>query len=216
MRKKIIVFIIFFIIGLSSLFAERKEMTKSFQIQGAYGAVTELAITPIPAQSQNYRIGMPFNVEDVQVQSSQKAGRKIAEWSLISNTKFILKVKATKLTYNGESATAEPLDYVITFAYRLTDTVGTQHFQYNTESGAANLVGSSEAGATGEKDGEYTIIDILGPEFTEEYFSNSYIGILNESIYFKFTQSASAKVQDDNLVPPGEYSAAVTLLIEGE
>ena len=214
MRKKIIVFIIFFIIGLPSLFAERKEMTKSFQIQGAYGAVTELAITPIPAQSQNYRIGMPFNVEDVQVQSSQKAGRKIAEWSLISNTKFILKVKATKLTYNGESATAEPLDYVITFAYRLTDSIGTQHFQYNTESDSATLIGASEVGLTGQKDGDYTIIDILG-SVTDEYFNNSYLGILNESIYFKFTQSASAKVSNDELVPPGEYSATVTLLIEG-
>ena len=120
------------------------------------------------------------------------------------------------MTYIGESETAEPLDYVVTFAYKLSDISGTNYFQYNTESGAATLIGSSSAGSTGQKEGEYTIIDILGPEYDESYFATDYVGILNESVYFKFTESASAKVSDDELVPPGEYSATVTLLIEGE
>ena len=112
------------------------EFSRSFTIQAGRDTVASLEITPISAQTENYRIGMPFNIEDTQVQNSVNgvpnlgSGRTIANWSLISNTNFDLTIQAEPLHYTGDQAevgTEVPsLNYILTFFCNLTRANGNQ------------------------------------------------------------------------------------------
>lgn len=221
MKKAFLLMIMIITVFSSLISAEEgwKDMSKGFQIQGGVGSVVDIAIEAVPAQSQNYRLGMPFNVEDVQVQSTNTgAGRKIAEWSLVANDSFVLGIKATKLKFDGtptEGQDPEDLNYVVSFAYRLSNDSDTQYFRYNTETQSASITEgySSRTNEVDTSDSEMRIVDILGDRYSDEFFVSNYIGILNENVYFKFTDSSSSIVDDDSLVPPGSYSAQVTLMI---
>ena len=198
-----------------------KDMSKGFQIQGGVGGFVDIAIESIPAQTENYRLGMPFNVEDIQVQNTnQGSGRKIAEWSLVANEAFELGIKAEKMKFDGtpqEGQKPKNLDYIISFAFRLSDNSDTQYFTYNTETASAAITGGT-SGRTNQidsNDPDMKIVDILGTDpdrFKDDFFINNYVGILNENVYFKFVESPET-ISDDTLVPPGSYSAQVTLMI---
>ena len=127
-------------------------------------------------------------------------------------------VKEELLKFDGtptEGQDPEDLNYVVSFAYRLSNDSDTQYFRYNTETQSASITEgySSRTNEVDTSDSEMRIVDILGDRYSDEFFVSNYIGILNENVYFKFTDSSSSIVDDDSLVPPGSYSAQVTLMI---
>ena len=192
--------------------------TKSFNIQGAYEAETELIVEPIPSQTQSYLIGMPFNIEDRQVQYGQtESGRMIARWSLLTNDpNVVLKVKAEQLKHTQRDST--PLDYELRLFYRLG---------YYDESGLLIDGGNSDALVyTATAANEEKSYDIFASAIEE----GTYIGSIDGSIYFMFTEGSSAMLNPadgsapayekeknpDAYFPGGEYEAQVTLTLEAK
>ncbi len=209
--KRITVFLLAILVFAFS--ASSKSMTKSFQIQGFCDDIVTVVMEAIPAQTQNYRIGMPFNIEDTQVQNDQKDGRKIGEWSVGANSPFILEFQPGYLTH--VDGTSKPLPYILTYSYTLA---GTDHsikensFSINT---AMHSVEFSSSGGSGSYDAGADIysIDILGNSSID---TGSYAGILNGNIYFKFPTTISRDALANNTdYPPGEYSAEVKVWIKG-
>lgn len=203
--KKAILFTTMFTIMLVSLFCANK--TKSFNIQGGYGTFAELLVEPIPAQTQAYIIGMPFNIEDNLVQyGNTENGRMIATWSMMANTTPIkLKISGDKLMH--ESGTSEPLDYILTLFYDIG---------YYDANGL--LVNTTERTFT------YDSSDAENPDFTTIFDSqieqDSFIGSIDGSIYFMFTEKSSALLNPETGVPSyesfpgGNYSAEVVITLE--
>ena len=194
------------------------QRTKSFNIQGAYEAEIELIVEPIPSQTQSYLIGMPFNIEDRQVQYGQtESGRMIARWSLLTNDpNVVLKVKAEQLKHTQRDST--PLDYELRLFYRLG---------YYDESGLLIDGGNSDALVyTATAANEEKSYDIFASAIEE----GTYIGSIDGSIYFMFTEGSSAMLNPadgstpayekeknpDAYFPGGEYEAQVTLTLEAK
>ena len=97
--KRIIVFLTALLILLSLLpAAEWKEkMQRNIVVQGNYGTQVKVKFDRIATQSSSFSVGMPFDIEGRLVQyNATEKGREIAYWSVAANTKFTLKIKATK------------------------------------------------------------------------------------------------------------------------
>ena len=95
--------------------------TKEFTLMAGYAEVLYLEIDEIPAQSNQYIAGMPFNIEDYQVQANEtEHGREIATWNLLTNTsEFDLKIWGTPMTYVGEQENKTDLHYYLNIQYVL-------------------------------------------------------------------------------------------------
>ena len=89
MRKNTLV-IFLLLLSFSSFGKEYSlEMTRRFSLQAGFDSAMDISITPIAAQSQSYIAGMPFSIEDGQVQyQNTSQGREIARWNVLSNTDF--------------------------------------------------------------------------------------------------------------------------------
>ena len=205
------------------------EFTRSFSIQAGRDEFATINITPISAQSENYRIGMPFNIEDSLVQYveptvnddgtvNQQNGRHIADMSLISNTDFNIYIRADKLcsVYQTKDGNYAELDYVLTFDYELayytsgSDTPSEVSGRIKYETSDAS-VSSNGAGSAWRK---YDI-------FSESSFEGL-IGALNCPVYFQFTQAASNEITSAknqgvsgyDVLPYGDYTANVYIVLE--
>lgn len=185
-----------------------RELSKSLKIQAGYGSVLSISVEPIPAQTQQYLIGMPFSIEDSAVQSSNHGnGRRIAYWQLLSNAdNFIITITLEPLvSENGGYA----LPYVLTFEYSLGYYVGDMINKTDTKtfsvSSPDDVVGSiAEQTEVGTSTTVMNIISELG-------LSNNtlFIGGNEGNIYFKFADSVGASHIDS--APVGNYYADVKI-----
>ena len=177
-----------------------------------YAEVLYLEIDEIPAQSNQYIAGMPFNIEDYQVQANEtEHGREIATWNLLTNTsEFDLKIWGTPMTYVGEQENKTDLHYYLNIQYVLG---------YYLPGGS--ISSSESTWHEGIDPAAFTeanpkVIDMLkGIDGIEE---NSFVGNLGGSIFFEFTPASSEAIADDmdvdEVFPEGEYSASVTFMLE--
>ncbi len=232
-RTALLIILITILISFAS--ADNQYMNKHFQVQGFCDSVVSVVVDPIAAQSEKYRIGMPFNIEDVQVQNDQLDGRQIAHWSLGGNTDFILQIEADYMRYVGDPVPVNPgdesgeveylvpktLPYVLTFSYKLAGESEEDSFAIDLSDHSIEFESPNHPiGGTGYANGVY-IIDILAGTSVGEILANSsgdltvsYAGILNGNVYFKFPRTISREsLADDTDYPPGPYEAQVTVTI---
>lgn len=204
------------------------EFSRSFTIQAGRDTVASLEITPISAQTENYRIGMPFNIEDTQVQNSVNgvpnlgSGRTIANWSLISNTNFDLTIQAEPLHYTGDQAEADvpSLNYILTFFCNLTLANGHQDaiefsFDLNgnkcsTNHGVARLESGESIFPTeyASSASNQFYFDLLrGENIGLE--QGAFIGSLDGTVSFKFSDDVTQEELASDTYPAGSYEALV-------
>lgn len=225
--KRIIVLISVLMLSVFTLSATvTSKVQRRIVVQGAYDSVTKVVFSPISTQSGSFALGMPFDIEGRLVQYGQtENGREISKWSLVSNTKFKLKVKVGKLTYkktNTSDTNSCELDYIIKFTYE---------FGYYDSSGSAQSLSGYFSFDTGENDGKgrsYYLSSSGSIEYgtpdTDGYFeidimpavqSDSIVGSVDGSVYFMFTQTSTNKIQNQaDTVPSGDYEAQVIINIE--
>ncbi len=200
--KKRIIFILILMLSISSLAAETKIKTRSFRIQGGYSQVMDLAVTPVPAQTQSYIVGMPFNIEDTYVQwGTTEKGRLIANWNFLSNEPNVtLKISADPL--RSATRTSNPLDYQLIFTGNLN------FYDANGNSSSEEIEIVHTADSSTEQTYQLASLEIQ---------NESYIGEVNGAIYFMFTEESSAYLNgnpDYNELPAGDYVAEVRLTLE--
>ena len=223
--KKAFCFSIVFLLVSTLLFSATihdTETSKYFKIQGASGAVIRATVAPISTQSTSFIMGMPFDIEDDLVQYGvMQNGRTIANWSLVTNTGFEMKIKADLLastnTYNnGTDDVKCYLPYILKFDY---------NFGYFDSQGSSSITGDFEI------DNERGVVKYTDPTSglsTEKgisadgYLSFQFLpsgmglsGSVDGLIYFMFTESSSERIKKrGNTVPVGDYSAEVTIILE--
>lgn len=225
--KRIIVLLSVLVLSVFMLSATvTSKVQRRIVVQGAYDSVTKVVFSPISTQSGSFALGMPFDIEGRLVQYGEtENGREISKWSLVSNTKFKLKVKVGKLTYkktDKDDTNSCELDYIIKFTY---------DFGYYDSSGTAQDLSGFFSVDTGENDGKgrshyldssgtikygtpdddgYFDIDIM-PAVQKD----SLVGTVEGSVYFMFTQAATNQIQKQaDTVPSGDYEAQVIIKIE--
>lgn len=228
MKKRFIVFISIFVIGIFMLSATvNSKVQRRIVVQGAYDSVMKVVFSQISTQSGSFAVGMPFDIEGRLVQYGEtENGREIAKWSIVSNTSFKLKVKAGKLTYkitDTNDKNSCELNYIIKFTYDFGyyDTNGvfqnlSGYFSIDTgendgKGRSAYLDSSSGTVKYGNVDGEgYFLID-----FMPTVKGGSIVGSVDGSVYFMFTQESTDLIQEtqNNTVPSGDYEAKVILQI---
>lgn len=211
--KKPFIAIIFVFISFSLFAAYKHEISKPLSLQAGYGKVTKVNITEISSSNDpEFRIGMPFNIEDDSVNvSNAQNGRIIAKWDFVSNTPFSLKIDAKPLKH--EKDTSFELPYNLALDFTLSYTSGT--------------VRDSKAGCFTCSNGETKLLnennDTIGKPDTDGYVSIS--SLLNNSSAEKngFIGSASGYIrlsfadEDKTIIenaPAGQYSGEVTIHIK--
>ena len=214
--------------GLFSSANSIHEFTRSFTIQAGRSEFSTLVITPISSQTENYRIGMPFNIEDVQVQSTnQTTGRTIAEWSLISNTEFDLLIDAKPMRYIGSEGSSPDIPYMLTFECNLSlASGGEENISFYLDMGedgesdscgisygdttidSANALGASSS-HPGAQSFEFDILSGLSTGLAD---GGSFLGSLNGTIDFKFTK-VTAEELASSVYPAGQYEAEVIVTL---
>lgn len=229
MKKRLCIFILFFAMTslIFSATIHDTETSKYFKIQGASGAVIRATVSPISTQSTAFIMGMPFDIEDDLVQYGvMQNGRTIANWSLVTNTDFRIRIKAdllkSKNTYTDDTDSYVYcyLPYILKFTYNFGyfDSNGTSlsesgKFEIDNERGVAKY-NDPATGLSTEKglsaDG-YIDFQFLPSGITEHGISGSVDG----DIYFMFTESSTNRIKNNgDTVPVGEYSALVTIVLE--
>lgn len=227
--KKAFCFSIVFLLVSTLLFSATihdTETSKYFKIQGASGAVIKATVSPISTQATSFIMGMPFDIEDDLVQYGvMQHGRAIANWSLVTNTSFLIKIKADLLAsnntyYDGTNNVKCYLPYYLKFGYDFGyfDINGSSlsesgEFEIDNERGIAKYT-DPNTGLSTEKgvsaDG-YISFQFLSTGITSHGISGSVDG----EIYFMFTESSSDRILNrGSTVPVGEYSAEVTIVLE--
>ena len=226
--KKIMVFILFVIV-LSSAYSDDPYMTvRPISLQAGFDTVLDISVDRIPSQSENYLQGMPFNIEDPQVQYVvDGSGRLIANWSLMSNTDFNMTIALNPMLHVSSENITEynPLEYVLTFEYILSH--GTDEDNFIDSKFSIDMENLTVAGEhvmeleTPTKDSS-TGVATFKVNITNDVIGDaavsSFIGSLNGGIYFKLTQKSSNALSADSNAsdyPAGNYSATVTILLEG-
>lgn len=222
--KKAVIISIFFMTAVFQLSAAVTTRTKSFRLQGGYDAVVAVDITGIAAQQMQGLVGMPFDITDKSVLSSNRGdGREIAKWSMLSNVPFLVKIDVTSMhnedLLEGQWNDSNSLNYVMTFDYKLV---------YDKD-GISSTKRSTITIDTGSKsqnpayDGYPKDIDgsRYKTSFCFDIFdgvsvadAGSFVGSLDGSIYFKFDDDSSVRVFDDTAIPGGNYSATVKITLE--
>lgn len=224
-KKKIFQFLIIIFASIN-LFAYKNPVTKSLKLQAAYGDVLNISVTPLSTQSTAFLAGMPFSIEDILVQYGKTTdGREIASWSMVSNSPFILKIKATPLkSINAFSGTDEYayLSYLLKFEYSfgyyennggITSHAGS--FSLDTEKGISKYIdGSTKTEVIRPKTtlDEY-VFDFMATNILEKGLS----GTVDGSVYFMFTEDTSAVIENEiDSLPEGLYSTQITMTLEAK
>lgn len=199
---------------------------KPIQLQAAYGKVSNISVTRIPAQSTEYMTGMPFNIEDKFVQYREtENGREIAKWSILSNTNYKLRIDAEEL-HHITDVNPEMLSYILVFTYQMgyVDAGGNRVEFGNNQFALRNGDNPTTQNGTIVNDGtgnkfEFYIVptDLAG---------NDYSGSVEGSIFFMFTEESTNTIEADKnvtdpslqILPAGNYTAHVKIemIAEGE
>lgn len=209
MKKVPMIFLIALMV--SPLFSSAQwmhEISKSLRIQAGYGSVLSINVEPIPSQTQQYLIGMPFSIEDSAVQSSNKgSGRRVASWQLLSNARnFNISVTLEPLVSENIDYA---LPYVLTFEYSLGYYVGNTINKTDANTfkvySPNSIVGEIGSGNTVETN--TTVTNIINDLALTN--NTLFIGGNDGYIYFKFADV----VTDDiiNSAPIGNYTADVKI-----
>lgn len=212
MKRKIVLYLLLLIsISTSLLFgSEAKdnwnvEWTKSIIVQASYDSNLSVNVTPIPAQTQGYLQGMPFNIEDPGVSPDRALGRRIATWRLLSNSSnFKMIVKANALTHTEDKSCRLP--YRLSFEYNLGYYSG-NNIKYTKTYTEAIETDSNE----GYTSVTFDIVDRVEKAEGVVFDGTLSVGNNDGYIYFAFLPEA-----DIANAPAGDYEAQVTIeLIEG-
>ena len=179
------------------------EFTRSFTIQAGRSEFSTLVITPISSQTENYRIGMPFNIEeDIVAYHPDDVGRRIATIDIISNTRFRLEISSNGEMKHEEEGkkTGEPLHYILTLEFLL----GFYEGGHINESSTTSIRHESRSG----QPTYWTISSSPDPD--------TFLGTVDGAIYFMFDEKSSAFIDssDDTTLPPGNYKSTVTIRVE--
>lgn len=228
-RIAYLLLLIFFIICTAGA-AITNPVSKPFKIQGGSGSVLHINITPISTQATSFLMGMPFDIEEDLVQyGKMKSGRSIANWSMIANTDFVLKVKAGLLTSDGTYTPAGSTDavyaeipYILEFDYSFGfyDKNGnidnlTGYFSLNNETGSGSYI-NPKTGATTNvtwTTDKVFVFDFLPSNIDSTGLSGSVDG----QIYFMFTENGTDRIKNqEETVPVGDYNAYVTVTLEAK
>ena len=224
MRVKKLFMIIAILMISFTLSATVTARTKNFRLQGAYDAVISVDVTGIAAQQMQGLVGMPFDITEKSVLSSNRGdGREIAKWSMISNVPFLIKIKATSMhndnLLEGQWNDSNSLNYQMIFDYKLI---------YEND-GSSSAKSSSILLNTGSRYQypEYNgyPVQIKGSDYrtmfcfdifdgVPTYDAGAFVGSLDGSIYFKFDDVSSVRVFDDEAIPSGSYKAVVEIILE--
>lgn len=200
--------LIFMTFIITCLFAEDNHITtRPIALQAGFDKVLSVNVTRIPSQSETYLQGMPFNIEDPQVEynaSEDANGRRIANWSVLANTPFSLSFKLDPLTaVNDPNST---LPYILTFEYELA--YGLNRNDYLKGKFSLDM-GSAVSPTT-----TFNNVNITeGVTSTE----GSFLGTLDGGVYFMFTKESTEAIAKDKSgedYPFGSYKANVTITIE--
>ena len=198
--------------------AYREELTKPFTIQAGYQSAMDISVTPIAAQTQSYLAGMPFDIESQQVwYGYTEHGREIANWSILSNTGFDLRIKADPMypveddgVTKKAGYTGEGLDYILELQYIIG---------YPVESGEVESVSGSISCSSA--DGEVVFENISSGYATGDSDDPHFIGSVDGSIFFIFDENSSDRIIaaaedfDNADVPAGRYGAQVVFTMVG-
>lgn len=189
------------------------ETTRHFDLQAGYGETSSINITPIPAQSQSYVVGMPFSIEDQLVTDKTGRGREIATFTLLSNTDFNIIVEPGRGTdgkMHHVNSLGEPvknddgtyehegLDYVLTFRYLLGYVRGDSEYD-----------APEETRIYYSKNGKTTYSDITTGYTAGQ--GNDFIGTANGAIFFRFDENSTDMIES---LPEGDYMAYLKITLE--
>ena len=231
--KKIGVLLLSLLVISSVAFALKTEV-KTLSLQAGYGTVMDISINRIPAQSEKYIQGMPFNIEDPGVQYSSNSdakGRLIAYWSLLSNTKFTLKFDVEPLHHIDDDSNLASvsednlLNFMLTFnydiSYGITDEESvSSSFSLNTED--LSITSDRDISSDGfipERVGNVCSFKIDLVKDLVNFDTAGFIGNLNGGVYFIFTQASSNALEDDSTAAKfkyGNYVSTVTITMEAK
>ena len=226
MRKMI--FLVIILLSFSRLYAEIE--TKTIALQAGYDTVMDISIERVAAQGENYLQGMPFNIEDPQVEYvANSKGRLIAYWSLLSNTPFKLTFLLEPLRHENVPISAENeenlLYYILTFEYALSYGTDNQYamdseFSLDMNDGNPQVITEDNLGYSTSvaEDGYSSSFSLnLTEGLAESFDSNSFIGNLDGGVYFMFTKASSDALAYDTAAKTferGSYHAMVTITME--
>ena len=184
MRKThLIILLIFVLANVNAAYVH--ETTRHFDLQAGYGATSSINITPIPAQSQSYVVGMPFSIEDPMVTDSMRH----------------VDAKGEPVMNEDGSYEHEGLDYILEFRYLLGYV------------GEGNTQDSREGEFTYESRIVTKTISDLTMGYTGE--GNAFIGTANGAIFFRFDDKSSGMIENpNNTLPAGDYMAHVKITLE--
>ncbi len=220
--KRIALFLILASLALSlaaSTTHKDINVNKPINLQAAYGKVSNISVTRIPAQSTEYMTGMPFNIEDNFVQYRKtENGREIAKWSILSNTNYKLRIHAEEL-HHVTDVNPEMLSYILVFTYQMgyVDAGGNRVEFGNNQFALRN--GDNPTAQNGnvvnDEDGNAFEFYIVPTDLTGEEYSGSVEG----SIFFMFTQESTNTIEADKnvsdtslqVLPSGNYTAHVKI-----
>ena len=227
MKKRLVSTIVFLLVaGIVFSTVNDTNTSKYFKIQGASGAVLRTTVSPISTQSTAFIMGMPFDIESDLVQYGvMQNGRTIANWSLVANTGFTMKIKADLLksagTYNNG---AEDVNCYLSYLLKFTYNFGYFDLSGNSLSESGEFSIDNENGIVKYKDpvtGSSTEKGLSADGYLGFQFLPSGIathglsGSVNGDIYFMFTETSSDTIKNHGeLVPVGDYSADVTIILE--
>lgn len=237
MKKLVLIAILTFLLLPSVLYAVdftgltfTEIQAKSIAIQGVYGDVLDVGLTPIPAQSTTFMQGMPFNIENSYTwYGKSQVGREIAYWSFAANCNFILKICAEHMHLSDKEHmyydTAQRLGYILTFTCSPSFT------------DADKTIGNN--GEVDNADFRFTVasqnnLDMDNPDWNNPSgswslfgtdsmytYGGGYVASSIGSIFFQFTEAATNVISseenfglDTAQVPSGNWEATVILRLE--
>lgn len=225
MKKKICSLVLFVLLAFTLFASDDKITTRPIALQAGFDVVTAIYVERIPSQTESYLQGMPFNIEDPQVQyiaSEDATGRRIASWSVLSNTPFslIFELEPLKpvLPSGGESVT--PLPYILTFEYILSYGYESTNYvdsKFILDMGAkASTLAAYDKTTAGEETANGNVV--FAVDITENLStSEGFIGNLDGGVYFMFTKESSEKLaaaDSAEIYPYGSYEATVKIWVE--
>ena len=211
-QRLVMIFAVLMILT-GNLFAD-KPYHKKIMIQGGYDSVGAINITAIPAQSEQYKIGMPFALNDTSTYfGKSEKGRLIAYWNLLANGQFKIDVDAEILhNYSENNVTSgaykDGLGYELLFIYNLSYYTGGNVYYIQNGNFKVKVPDS-----TRDTKVKISDIDILQGITLDK---GSLVGSADGDIYFMFDESTTGLLDSSayNSLPDGNYTAKVTLTLK--
>ncbi len=198
--KKMTSLTLVFLLGVCCCFAVRQPAnSRHLPVVGVVGKVHSASISPIVNSSDPY-VGMPFDILDAGVQSTQRpeAGRQIATWSLLTNYyPATLSVTVTPLL---GIVSQVPLNYMlyIKYLYSCND--------------SARAILTVDGALIVQTDNGFPCTASVRLSVPDGASIDSFISINNSPIRFTFTDS----IESLRMAPDDEYIATVTFTVTSD